>query len=64
MFPPQLPEMCMKLHGLERIETVLDPFCGAGNTALACINLEKDFVGFEIDKTYGDMTVDAISSIY
>ena len=64
MFPPKLPEMCMKLHGLARIETVLDPFSGAGNTALACIALEKDFVGFEIDKSYCDMTIEAIEAIY
>jgi site-specific DNA-methyltransferase (adenine-specific) len=51
-FPPKLPEMCMKLHGLQRIKLVLDPFMGIGNTAIACVRLGKDYVGFEIDESY------------
>jgi site-specific DNA-methyltransferase (adenine-specific) len=51
-FPPALPEMCLKLHGLDRIRLVCDPFSGLGNTALACVRLEKSFVGFEIDAAY------------
>lgn len=64
MFPPQLPEMCMKIHGLDRINRVLDPFTGAGNTAVACVNLEKDFVGFEIDKDYCNLARCAIEAVY
>jgi site-specific DNA-methyltransferase (adenine-specific) len=51
-FPVKLPTMCIKLHGLERTKLVLDPFMGIGNTALACIRLRKDFLGFEIDESY------------
>ena len=29
-FPPRLPEYCLRLHGLSRIELVLDPFVGLG----------------------------------
>ena len=29
-FPARIPEMCMRLHGLPRIQTVLDPFMGIG----------------------------------
>jgi len=51
-FPVQLPERCIRLHGLERTRLVLDPFLGLGHTALACRALGVDFVGFEIDEDY------------
>ena len=51
-FPPKLPEMCIKLHGLSKTKLVLDPFMGIGNTALACIKLGVDYIGFEIDESY------------
>jgi site-specific DNA-methyltransferase (adenine-specific) len=51
-FPPRIPELCIRLHGLERVKTVLDPFMGLGNTALACAGLGVNFIGFEIDADY------------
>jgi site-specific DNA-methyltransferase (adenine-specific) len=51
-FPPKLPEMCIKLHGLEKTKFVLDPFMGIGSTAIACQSLGIDYIGFEIDETY------------
>ncbi|MFZ5924641.1 MAG: DNA-methyltransferase [Bacillota bacterium] len=51
-FPPRLPEMCIRLHGLGRCGLVLDPFLGLGNTAIACVRLGVSFVGFEIDEEY------------
>ena len=51
-FPPRLPEMCLRLHGLERIRTVADPFLGLGSTAVACAQLGISFVGMEMDAGY------------
>jgi len=51
-FPPRLPEMCLKLHGLDRVHTVADPFLGLGSTAVACAQLGLNFVGIEMDKGY------------
>lgn len=51
-FPPKLPEMCIKLHGLSRTKLVLDPFMGIGSTAIAAIKLGVDYIGFEIDESY------------
>jgi site-specific DNA-methyltransferase (adenine-specific) len=51
-FPPKLPEMCLRLHGLERIQTVADPFLGLGSTAVACAQLGVSFVGIEMDAGY------------
>jgi len=52
-FPPELPEMCIRLHGLDKGRLlVLDPFMGSGSTALAAKRLGCDYVGFEIDPDY------------
>ena len=52
-FPVQLAEWCIKLHGLTRIETMLDPFLGIGNSAVAAKRCGvKHFIGFEIDEEY------------
>lgn len=51
-FPIKLPELCLKLHGVNKIKLALDPFMGIGSTALACKKLGVNFIGFEIDPTY------------
>src|SRR6266581_8141443 len=52
-FPVQLAEWCIKLHGVSRVQTMLDPFLGIGNSALAAQRCGvKRFIGFEIDATY------------
>lgn len=51
-FPPKVPEQCLRLHGIERAGTVLDPFLGLGNTAIAAVRLGLDFVGVELDDHY------------
>ena len=52
-FPVQLAEWCIKLHGASRVQTMLDPFLGIGNSAVAAKNCGvKKFIGFEIDETY------------
>jgi site-specific DNA-methyltransferase (adenine-specific) len=51
-FPVKLPMMCILDHGIGRTRTVLDPFMGIGSTAIACIRLGIDFIGFEIDPLY------------
>src|SRR3989440_5893140 len=52
-FPVQLAEWCIKLHGVSRVETMLDPFLGIGNSAVAAQRCGvKKFIGFEIDNAY------------
>lgn len=55
-FPVQLAEWCIKLHGpagAGRVETMLDPFLGIGNSAVAAQRCGvKKFIGFEIDEHY------------
>ena len=52
-FPIQLAEWCIKLHGAARVQTMLDPFLGIGNSAVAAQRCGvKKFIGFEIDEDY------------
>jgi site-specific DNA-methyltransferase (adenine-specific) len=51
-FPPKLPEMCLRLHGLDRARLVADPFLGLGSTAVACADLGVSFIGIEMDEGY------------
>jgi site-specific DNA-methyltransferase (adenine-specific) len=52
-FPVQLVEWCIKLHGVSRVKTMLDPFLGIGNSAVAARRCGvKRFIGFEIDDVY------------
>jgi site-specific DNA-methyltransferase (adenine-specific) len=59
-FPIKIPKMCIQLHGVKRTRCVLDPFLGIGHTALACLDLGIEFVGFEMDKEYFDQAQRAI----
>ena len=61
VFPVKLPEMCLKLHGTDKINLALDPFMGIGSTAVACKKLGVDFIGFEIDKTYADIAKESLT---
>ena len=52
-FPVELAVNCIKLHGVARVQTMLDPFLGIGNSAVAAQQCEvPKFIGFEIDETY------------
>jgi site-specific DNA-methyltransferase (adenine-specific) len=51
-FPSKLPEQCLRLHGLNRIQVAMDPFTGLGSTAVACARLGVNFIGADIDEAY------------
>jgi site-specific DNA-methyltransferase (adenine-specific) len=61
VFPEQLPELCIKLHGYNEKTVVLDPFMGIGTTALACRKLGVNFLGFEIDPSYVEIANEKLS---
>ena len=45
-------------------ELVLDFTMGSGSTGVACKNLNRDFIGIELDKGYYDIAVDRIKGIH
>lgn len=45
-------------------DVVCDPFMGSGSTALACIKTNRRYIGFEIDKTYFEESVERVLSFY
>ncbi len=51
-FPPELPEWCLRLHGVERIRLAVDPFVGIGASAVAAVRAGVDFVGIDVDPGY------------
>ena len=52
-FPVELAANCIKLHGVTRVQTMLDPFLGIGNSAVAAQQCGvPKFIGFDIDETY------------
>src|SRR5690606_38401803 len=61
-FPARLPEYCLRLHGLDRVHHVIDPFNGIGTTALACAQLGIDYTGIELDPEYLRASLERIKS--
>ena len=49
--PLDLIEYLIELTTIEN-QLVLDPFMGSGTTAVACINLKRNFIGFEVSSEY------------
>ena len=52
--PIELLEYLIKTYTDEN-EIVLDNCMGSGSTAIACINTNRNFIGFELDKHYCDI---------
>jgi len=50
-FPIELPQKFINLYTFKD-DLILDPFLGSGTTAIAAKNLERNFVGYEIEKEY------------
>lgn len=51
MFPEELPKRLIKMFSFVD-DTILDPFLGSGTTILAAKNLDRNSVGFEINKKF------------
>jgi len=55
VFPIGLPAKCIELF-THKGELVLDPFVGIGTTLIAARDLERNAVGFDLNKKYIDFT--------
>ena len=45
-------------------DSVLDCFSGSGTTAVACVNLDRDFYGCELNREYFEKSIDRRNKIY
>lgn len=60
-FPPELACNCILIHGLKRVQTMLDPFVGIGNSALAAKRLKiPNFYGFDLTPSYIEDALDLL----
>lgn len=51
------------LHATQPNDIVLDTFMGSGTTAVACLETDRQFVGFEIDEKWCKIANDRIQGI-
>lgn len=58
--PIEIIENLIKI-GCKENEIVLDPFMGSGTTGVACKNLNRDFIGIELDKSYYNIAKERIN---
>jgi site-specific DNA-methyltransferase (adenine-specific) len=50
-FPIELPYRLIQLYTYEE-EVILDPFMGSGQTAIAALQTNRDYIGYEVDEEY------------
>lgn len=58
--PLDILERIIKTSSYER-QVILDPFLGSGSTAVACINTDRHYIGFELDEEYYNISKNRIS---
>jgi DNA modification methylase len=54
VMPMALVEPCI-LAGSERLDTVLDPFCGSGTVGVVALRNQRKFIGIELNAEYADL---------
>ena len=57
--PVALMEYFIKLHTQEG-DTIFDPFMGSGTTGVACVELNRNFIGIEIDPKFFEIAKNRI----
>jgi site-specific DNA-methyltransferase (adenine-specific) len=62
MFPIELPKRLLKMLSYKDA-IILDPFMGAGTTAMACKMFGRNYIGIEISANYCRIAEKRISSI-
>lgn len=55
-FPPAIPERCIKA-GSKEGDLILDPFSGAGTTAMVAAKLGRNAIGIELNPDYVEMSI-------
>ena len=61
--PVGLMKWCIEKY-TNKGDTILDPFMGSGTTGVACANLDRKFIGIEIEEKYFDIACKRIEIAY
>ena len=56
----KLMKEIISIHTNEN-DVVLDPFMGSGTTGVACLDLNRKFIGIELDKNYFKLAIDRLN---
>lgn len=59
-FPVEIPRRLITLYTFEG-ETVLDPFSGMASTGVACVKLNRDYIGFEHNPEYVAASIERLN---
>jgi site-specific DNA-methyltransferase (adenine-specific) len=62
--PCQTPLEVMKriIGVLPENSLIIDPFMGSGTTGVACMELQRDFIGIDIDKKYVNIAIERLKN--
>ena len=60
--PVALMEWVLKYYSKEG-DTILDPTMGSGSTGVACKNMNRNFIGIEMDENYFEVAKDRINNL-
>ncbi|NLL44439.1 MAG: site-specific DNA-methyltransferase [Mollicutes bacterium] len=61
--PLQLIKDLIKTFSIDNKHIILDPFMGSGTTAVACKELDRNYIGFELIEKYCQITIERINNI-
>jgi site-specific DNA-methyltransferase (adenine-specific) len=61
-FPEELPRRLIELYSFKE-DIVLDPFIGSGQTAIAAVKAKRNYVGYDIDKSYCELAERRIKEV-
>ena len=60
-FPIELPRRLIELYSYQN-DLILDPFCGAGTTAVAAKQVGRKYIGYDTDSEYIDLAQERLKS--
>ncbi|MCQ2971191.1 MAG: site-specific DNA-methyltransferase [archaeon] len=60
-FPTELPHRLINLYSYEG-DVVLDPFCGSGTTCIAATKNKRNYIGYDIEEKYIQLSKSRLSN--
>ena len=60
---PEIARRIIQKYAADSTDVVLDPFMGSGTSAVVAKQLKRNFVGYEINKEYIDITKKRLQNV-